>query len=259
MNFDYYKKVLALPLKSTQKGVLRTLAYHCNPDLDNFCIPSWDTIQEESGVSRDVIGDTLLIAKEVGIIDYRHRGDVLTGKKANEYFFKFENIKFYKKNGKMKVSADTKKDLKQRLATAKANLEAEKDKTGKKPRNAFSDKSRYTTKAKNPDTRLIVNLNNPDTRLSYTQGLEGYSKSPDTRPINPDTRPEVIETEMLPAKSIAKERLTTEPCKEKKTVLHEKESNPFETRQQVTSNDSLEHKDPSKQSMDEWLADYENA
>ena len=249
MNFEFYKKVLALPLKSTMKGVLRTLAYHCNPDVDNLCIPSWDTIQNESGVSRDVIGESLKVAKEIGIIDYRHRGDIETGKKANEYFFKFEGIKFYKSHGKWKISADTQKQIKESIANAKLIIKKEDRSNGKKPRTAFPDKSRYTTGTINPDSGLIESLKNPDTGLSYTQGLEGYSKSPDTRLINPDSGLEVIETEMLPTR--ASTQTAIEPCNKKsqKTVWHEKNITLSQTMSMIHKATHLHRKIPPSKVM----------
>ena len=261
MNYEYYSKVLALPIKSTMKGVLRTLVYHCNPKLDNLCIPSWDTIQSESGVSRDVINMTLKIFVETGLLEVRHRGDIQTGKKANEYFFNFDGLGLYKKSGKWVMPKEKAKVFKQQILVIKKSIEFENAKEGKKTNTAFSDKSTYQTTTINPDSELIESFNNPDTRPSYLQGSEGCSKSPDTRPINPDTRPEVIGQNKLQSFSTVQDSKIL-PCNEKnqKTVWHDKDINSVATIEHDSNKRFLAVNEdkPAEQTIDEWLSDYEN-
>ena len=261
MNIDYYNKILALPINSTRKGVLRTLAYHCNPKLDNRCIPSWDTIQSESSVSRDVISFTLDLFQELGVLKRRHRGDIEKGKKANEYFFDFDDIGFYKKSGKWVIPKDKLKIFKERLRIAEATVKAEHARKGKKKKTAFPHKSTYQTVTINPDSELIESLNNPDTRLSFTEGLEGCSKSPDTRPINPDTRPEVIGQNKLQSFSTVQDSKIL-PCNEKnqKTVWHDKDINSPESIEHDSNKTFLAVNEdkPAEQTINEWLFDYEN-
>ena len=279
MNFEYYEKVLCLPMKSIEKGVLRTLAYRANPSNNNFCCPSWDTIQDDSGVSRDCIGNTLNMAEIAGIIESKKRGNVETGKESTEYFFHFKGIKFYKSKGKWKISKDTKQRLKQQLSEARKKVKAENLQKGKKARSAFPDKSRCQTSSISPDTWTDGKSQKSNSGLSYLQGSKGGSINPDTRPISPDSRLEVLGTNVQPSQSNTNDTTNNanelkekdsihdsndlginqdsniQPCKEKKTVLHEKEYNPLETINQESSNDTVNQKNPSKQTLDEWLVD----
>ena len=261
MNFEYYKKILCLPMKSTEKGVLRTLAFHANPDNNNFCCPSWDTIHSESGVSRDSIGTSLKVAELIGLIESKKRGNIETGKESSEYFFHFTDINFYKNKGKLRISEDTKKEVKRKLVEARKTVKDDNLLKGKKAKSAFTnnDKSICRTDLISPDTCTHGKSQKSDSGLSYLHGFEGYSISPDTRLISPDSGLEVIDTKMLPTTNTTKENLTNSPCNEKKTVLHETENNSFEViNQDSTIDKPSRQKDLSSQSNEQWLADYEH-
>ena len=81
-------------------------------------------------------------------------------------------------------------------------------------------------------------------------------------PINPDSGLEVIETEMLPTRASTQTAIEPYNKKSQKTVWHEKKYNPVSHNVHDPStikSSSIKKEKPTKQSNEEWLADYENA
>lgn len=280
MNFEYYKKVLLLPLKSTEKGVLRTLAYHCNPDQDNLCIPSWDTLVNESGVARGIIKKILTTSQDAGIISYQSRGDVGTGKKPNEYFFLFDDIKFYGRGSQIKLSKENRLGFKLRMEQARANFKSDELEKDKKSSSFNLSKSSALNQSNSISTSTHQNSQKFSTELSNAEGLAGGTISTPSEPISICTDTVSKEEIVCKNKEHTCRDTTTEHCNKKKTalqgksinqdsnidtlkgknqktVLHEKECNPVLNIEHDSQFNTVAKKKPSEQSNDEWLKDHE--
>jgi len=260
MHFEYYQKILALPMKSTMKGTLLSLAYRCNPKADNLCIPSWDTIKSDSNVSRDVIGKSLRIAEELQLISIRCRGNIKTGKKPNQYFFLFNEIRFYKSKGEWKISTKEKKEFKRRLVESIQKIKEEDLAKGKKDRSAFPVKTTQSKKSNNTYRHTHQKSQKSHRRPSDNKGSTGYSISPDTLTINPDSRPEVIDAEEKLISSKTKSSSTPLLCnnKSQNIVLQVKESE-FLLKNLENSKERKSFNRKSKeQTNEEWWEEYEN-
>ncbi len=237
--------LIKLPLKSTEKGVLRTLAYHCNKSQNNLCIPSWDTLIAESGVSRGIINKILTIACDVGIIDKKSRADIGTGKQPNEYFFLFEDIYFYGRGSQIRLSEANKKRFKLKIEAARKRFkENELLKRKGKNKPPISSDMNYPINASTDTYHKPQKFRD---ELSDLQGQREGTISTTGEPINASTDTVSIEASVCSSKISASLSNcdTTEKIKtshqeskvnplqdlndsaliEKKTVLHEKDMN----------------------------------
>lgn len=246
MNFNIFKRLIALPLSTAEMAFTSVLAYHVQKD-GNSCFPCYITINKESGMANKTISKVIRTLKYVGIVDFKHRANPLTGKESNEYFFIFEDIKFYRDG----ITKSQFKEIKSKLKEARSKVVAEMK---------IESENKKAIKGSTIQSQMSRNLNsqNVNNDVCNVVGLKGVTIPSQMSPI-PSQMLRRSNREDVQVDRDHSNDLNIQLCKEKdqKTVLHGKEVNPFETINQEIALNLLKTKDPSEQTREEWLLDLD--
>jgi len=254
MNYETTLKCRELPLRPNEKAIALVIATYTGLKTDS-CFPSYSTIHKDTQASDATIKDTLDLLSSIGVIEYRNRADVRTGKKNNEYrfIFKGKGIIFYKSKGAYTISKANRDLLKQRVTEARKEI-----KIARKER---SEARKTAPKAvmNTPPVQDYGNSQNLYLNVRDTQGLEGGTNTP---PVEANTPPlggrsiNNVETTSHSTNRITDNCLNT---KKQKQVRQDDYGNSDSNIQHGSNIITPSKKIPSKQSKDEWLADYNNA
>lgn len=254
MNYEIILKCRELPLRPNEKAIAMVLATYTGFKTDS-CFPSYLTIHKDTQASDATIKDTIDLLSTVGVIDYRNRADISTGKKSNEYRFIFtgEGIKFYKSKGSYILSDVNRKLLKSRITLARNEI--------KEARKVRAKERKASLKAvmNTPPPHDLGKSQNLYLNVRNTQGLEGCTNTPR---IDVNTPP-------LGGRSIERSEKTTIVTSRLADNLENRKNKKMVKQDEViTFEPSIEHasnintpakKSPSEQSREEWLDDYGTA
>lgn len=251
MNFKIFKRLIALPLNTTEMAVTSALAFHVQQD-GNSCFPSYETISKESGACNKTISKVKRTLVYAGILKCKHRASPLTGKESNEYFFIFEGVNFYQD----RISKTQFKELDSKLKEIRKKVTTEM-KTESLQKKANKKKA---VLAKQSQMLRNTNSQNVNNDVCNVAGLEGHSIPSQMSPIPSQMLRRSNRDNVQLADINTQGSNANTLCNEKKKVSHGKEINPFDTVNQDSHFEILDkQKDPSKQTNAEWLADMENA
>ena len=133
MNFQIFRKLMALPLNASERAVTTAIVYHVPKDGDSS-FPSYETIRKKSGCANKTISKVIRTLIHAEIMERKHRANTFTGKESNEYFFPFNGIRFTHDNLSHADYAAMESKLKKlRTAVTKEMAEeAKQKKTGPK-------------------------------------------------------------------------------------------------------------------------------
>ena len=252
MNFSIFQKIVYLPLSTTETAIGCILAYHVQKD-GNSCFPSYDTINKETGASNKTISKVIRTFVEVGIFEFKHRGEIGTDKKAggklsNEYFFIFNGIKFYRNKLSSKAEREKFKSHIKR-ARKKAIADMEEDSLNRKQKNKSVIPSQMLRNNK------PQNVNND---VCNVEGLKGQTIPSHFTPKPSQKLRRSIKSNVPEATSNTTKDTTSQPCNKKRTVWQDEQSSSILNNEQAPKNDTASNKYLSEQTHDEWLERYEN-
>ena len=248
MNFKIYKRLIALPLTTTEMAVTSVLVYYVQKD-GSSCFPSYKRISKESGASNKTISKVKRTLVYAGILECKHRASPLTGKESNEYVFTFESIKFYRDGITKAQYKEIDSNLKVIRKKVVAEMEAE-------------SKNKKMGKASPIRSQMLPNKNsqNVNNDVCNVAGLKGGTIPSQISPIPSQMLRRSNREDVQPA-IYSTNDLNKQPCNEKKqkTVLQDEDS--YSDVEHDSNNPLLAEKDkkPSEQTNDEWWADYDNA
>ena len=248
MNFAIFRKLMVLPLSSAERAVVTAIVFHVQKDGDSS-FPSYATICKESGVSNSTLSKVVKTLRHVGILDWRHRGNPLTGKESNEYHFKFDGVRFT------------------RDKLSKANYALFKSKLKSARKAAVAEMKAQTRANKCLDTSTNWSVNKSQSSkigVRAVTGSEGSTISPHIGAIPPQIGAEVVKGNVPQPNACTNQSTSVlnkgQSQKQPDTVKSNStttstQSQDFECipeQKQVSQN-----KSPQEQTHDEWLADYE--
>lgn len=253
MNYSIINKVIALPLSTAENSIAVVLAYHVQKD-SNSCFPSYKTINKESGASNKTISKVIRTLKYAGVIDYKHRAQIGTndtagGKESNEYFFMFEGIGFYRNKLTKEKTAQFKASIKEARKKATADMNTESRKRKEKRKHTIPSQMLRNGKPQNVKSDAC-----------NVAGLEGVA-IPSHFPLNTSQMLRRSNRDNVQAIETHTKDTTIKPCNKKnqKTVLHEESNSPVLNNEHDSQINTLAKQNPSSQSNNEWLIDYDNA
>lgn len=181
INLEIFYKSLLIPLRSEEKAILLVIASYVQKDKSS-CFPSYAVIKNLSGACDVTIKDTIDLLSAIGVLEYRNRSDIGTGKKNNEYSFVFTNIKFYKSKGSFRLSEDNAKDLKALVSSERVSIKANR-------KEARLSRKRKINKPDNsndnPITQGIRKSQNLTHKVRGTKGSMPYTITPSHKAITP--------------------------------------------------------------------------
>lgn len=254
MNFTIFKKLMALPLSSAERAVTTAIVYRVQKD-GNSSFPSYATICKESGVSNSTLSKVVKTLRCVGLLDWRHRANVLTGKESNEYIFTFEGIKFNRDNLSKAQFVDIKAQLKKSRNRVTAEMKAQ-TKANKRP-STYQDNGNDTSinwsAGKSQSSSIGVRA---------ITGSEGSTISPHIGVIPPHIGAEVVK-DSVPLTNACTNRNSSDTNEgQSQKRLDKVKSNNKTTSTQSQDVDYLpkqvsQNKSPQEQTHDEWLADFD--
>lgn len=242
MNFQIFKKLIALPLNSSERAITTIIAYYVQKDgYSSF--PSYETIHRESGCANKTISKVIRTLGYAGIMERKHRANTLTGKEPNEYFFVFEGIRFTrdKLSKADRAAMDSKLKKLRTVVTKEMAEEARQKKTGPK----------VSSQMLRADTVTNVTKQN-----SQTVNIDVRA--------NASSEGGTIPSQMLPIPSQMLRRSNNDnvppsPNYQSQSTVDTTENQSQKQSTKVKSNNpTAPRKDPRDQSDDEWLADYDS-
>ena len=258
MNFKLSKRLMALPFTTAERAVTASIAFHVDKDGDSS-YPSYKTIHKESGAANKTISKVIRTLRYVGVLDWSHRANILTGKESNLYRFTFEGIRFNRDKLSKADYAAIESKLKKARKTVTAEMAA--DSSVKKPKIAPSIPSQMLR----ADT--VTNVTAP----------KSQSVNNDVRAVT-GSEGSTIPSQMLPKQSQMLRRSNNDnvpspnACRRQNTsVLNESQNQKRFDRMKSNNTATMQGQDfdclpeqkqvsqkkrPQEQTRSEWLADF---
>lgn len=244
MNFHIFRKLMALPLNSSERAVTTAIVYHVTKDGDSS-FPSYETIHKESGVSNKTISKVIRTLRYAGILDWKHRASINTGKESNEYRFKFEGIRF----NRLKLNKTQYEDIKSKLKTLRKKVVAEMD-------------AESRAKKRDIDPVIPSKMLRGDTVTNVTKS-KSQSVKYDARAVTgPKGSTIPSQFSSIPSEMLRRSNNDIVPTHTDCTNLNREVPNKSQNQKRfgkMISGGANTRKTPYEQTNEEWLADYEDS
>ena len=256
MNYEIVLKCRDFPLTIHEKAIIQVIASYTGKNSLS-CFPSYETIIRQAHTSDSTIKDTIDLLRSVGILEYRNRANIMTGKESNSYTFQMENIN-YSKDGRYLIPNEEREKLNKRFIKERIKIkEARKKRAARRKKTLNSYKNTLSKQGGVKSQNLSTDVRNKANAINYSKTSSHVvnTLSAMGRSIEPEDSKTLVQSK------ISKESSNKE---NQKKVLQEEIQEPYSIDEQdyflSDSFKKTEIDDSKATEIDqEWIDAYNNA